>query len=50
MCFDFIKMAPNIKVETFFVFFWKSYFYLAVFGQVRENLGKFGVTLGKNNA
>jgi len=36
MCFDFTKMAPKIKVQTFF---WRSCFYLVFFGQVRGNFG-----------
>jgi len=31
-------------------FFWRSCFCLVLFGQVRENLGKFGENLGKNDA
>jgi len=34
MCFDFTKMAPNIKVQTL-IFLWRSCFYLVLFGQVR---------------
>ena len=41
MCFDYAKMAPEIKVETF-CFFWRSCFHLVRFGQVRGNLGKNG--------
>ena len=48
MCFDFAKMAPKIKVQTFF---WgESSFYLVLFGQVRGILCKFGGNLGKNGA
>ena len=37
MCFDFTQMALNIKVLTLFFCF--SCFHLALFGQVRGNLG-----------
>ena len=40
MCFDFSKMAPKIRVQTFF-FFWRSCLYFVLFGQVRGDLGKF---------
>jgi len=26
MCFDFTKMAPEMKVQTFFFIFWRSCF------------------------
>ena len=47
MYFDFAKMAPKIKVQTFFL---RSCFYLVLSGQIRENFGKFGWNLGKNGA
>jgi len=41
MCFDFTNMAPKSnKVQTFF---WRSCFYLVLYGQVSRNLGKNGV-------
>jgi len=49
MCFDFTKMAPEIKVQTFF-FFLEVMFLQFFFGQFRRNLGKFGGNLGKNGA
>jgi len=53
MCFDFSKMAPQIKVQTFlqtFFLFWMSSFHLVLFGQVRGILGKFGENLAKYGA
>jgi len=41
----FRKNAPKIKVQTFF---WRSCYYLVLFGQVRKNLGMFGGNSGKN--
>ena len=40
MGFDFTKMAPKIKVQSFF-FYWRPCFYFVLFGQVRGDLGKF---------
>ena len=48
LCFDFTKMAPEIKVQTFL--FLDVIFPQFFFGQVRGNLGKFGGNLDKNGA
>jgi len=42
MCFNFAKVAPRIKVQTFF--YWRSCFleFFILFGPVRGNLGKNG--------
>ena len=48
MCFDFTKMAPEIKMQTFI--FLEVMFLQFFFGQVRGNMGKFGGNLGKNGA
>jgi len=52
MCVDFAKMAPKMKVKTFFyfLFFWRSCFNLVAFGQVWRNLGKLVWNWGKNGA
>jgi len=48
VCFDFTKMAPELKVQTFL--FLEVMFLQFFFVQVRGNLGKFGGNLGKNGA
>jgi len=39
MCIDFFKMAPKIKVQTFFLL---EVIFFSLFGQVRGNLRKNG--------
>jgi len=34
MCHDFFKMAPKIKVQTFFLIFWRSCCCLVLFGKI----------------
>jgi len=46
MCFDFTKMAHEITVQL--SYFLEVMFLQVSFGQVRQNLGKFGGNLGKN--
>ena len=40
MCFNFTKMAPEIKVQTFFYIFLEVMFFFSFFGQVMGNLNK----------